>query len=353
MGVLEEPWELLKRLEKEPGVVQAEVLVAGPVMAKCRGLITTPFIRGVDEASSRRPMLVRDSLTAGEWLVGPDSLVVGEEWARRNQAWVGDVVSIYSPKNLQDRLADFPGEEEEDRGRNLFLPVDFVITGIYRTGFYEFDANYVFMQLEPAQELYGLGTAVHAIVLTVEDPMAVLAMEQRIGPTLPEGIRIRSWMRSHRTLLEAVVMERRVMWIIVSLVLVVSAFGLCSTLIVITVQKRRAIGTMIAMGATVAQVGGVFTCFGLIAGVMGSVAGVGGALLTLRYLNEISAFLSQVLHQDLFPPDVYHFSGIPVSMDPLLVLTVAASALVVSVGAALVPAWMATRVQPSMALRNE
>ena len=164
-----------------------------------------------------------------------------------------------------------------DASRKTFpLPEEPIIRGIFQTGQFDYDLNFMLVSTEKAQELWGMADAVHGIAVRVKDLDQAVIVKDELNRTLPPDLRARTWMDDNQDLFNAVATERVVMAVILYLVMIVAAFGLCSTLITTTVQKSREIGLMKALGANDFQVCNVFLLNGLVIGILGSVSGTLG-----------------------------------------------------------------------------
>jgi lipoprotein-releasing system permease protein len=152
---------------------------------------------------------------------------------------------------------------------------------------------------------------------------------------------------------EAIRLERNVMFFLLFFIIVVAAFGIMSTLITVTVQKRREIGIMKALGANIAQIVWVFLAQGMVVGLFGTLIGLGLGMTLIRYRNEFSHWLASTLHIEIFPRQVYQFSSIPAEIIPIDVVKVCISAFLICSIAALIPAYFAARLDPVKALRYE
>jgi lipoprotein-releasing system permease protein len=178
-------------------------------------------------------------------------------------------------------------------------------------------------------------------------------IKDNLNRILPPQWRARTWMDDNKDLFNQIVVERVVMACILCLILIVAAFGLCSTLITVTIQKAREIGLMKALGASDSQVCAVFLFHGLVVGLAGSITGLAIGLFLLRNLNHVRDFLLYTFHIQVFPGSVYNLPEIPAVINPAQVTLIAISGVVFCVVAALIPAVSASRLAPARALRYE
>jgi lipoprotein-releasing system permease protein len=336
-------------IRQEPGVAGVSPSVVGPVLADTRGRISTPRIKGWDVATAETVVPLKECLIEGAWQPDPDHLVVGSEWARANRAEVGAEVNLLGPQQFKDLMAR---TNSPTAVRKIPLPRTFRVAGIFKTGMHDYDADYLLTDLATAQEIYAVTGSVHGIAIRLDHPDHASAVAERLRAKLGAGIRVLTWMDHNQRLFAAVAVERRVMSFLLFFVMAVAALGLSGTLITVTVQRAKVIGTLAALGATPGQIATVFTLYGVVVGVLGSVVGVMGAGLTLANRNTIADLIAKATGQELFPPEIYHFSSLPVKYDTGVFLGVAAAGLALSVLAALVPALAAARTEPAANLKR-
>ncbi|SDU24337.1 lipoprotein-releasing system permease protein [Verrucomicrobium sp. GAS474] len=350
-GIVEKYPDLLAKLEKEPEVLGAAPYVTGPIFTIFQGHTNAPMLRGIDPVAEERVLPLKKYLVAGEFELRGDSVLVGREWAWRNQAFVGDKVTVYGPRQLQGMTKT---SAKGGKPQEVVLPSELIITGIFETGLYEYDLNFLLTSLETAQYLYNLPDgSVHGIALRVPDPLRAGPVRDRINDHFPAPIHARTWSDMNRTLFTAIATEKTVMAFILFFIMIVAAFGLCSTLITITVQKAREIGLLKAIGARDGQILGIFVVHGLVVGCLGAVLGVAMAAVALYYRNPFRDFMGRRLGIDLFPPEVYNFSSLPAEVSFGQVGAIAGAAVVICMVAALIPALAAARLDPVEALRHE
>jgi lipoprotein-releasing system permease protein len=260
---------------------------------------------------------------------------------------VGDKVLIHSPKNIE--ILRSPNEKP----KTVYLPAEYTIIGIFSTGFFDYDFNFLILPLSEGQRLYDLGEGVHGIAIHLKDIKDVLAVQQELHQRLDPLIRVDSWMDLNRTLFSAVAVERRVMTFILFFIMIVAAFGLSGTTLTVVIQKSKEIGLIKALGGDDGQIMRIFTLYGLIVGILGAVAGVGLGAVMLAIRNDFSAFISNSMGVEMFPPEIYHFSEIPAVWSWGQVGWIAFSGVLLSALVSLIPAIVAARVDPARTLHYE
>lgn len=343
---------LAAKIQKDhPGeVLAASPYVSGPVLCQFANRITPQVIKGIPLEGEDAVLPLRHEIISGEYELRGQTILVGEEWAKRYMALPGDKVLLFGPVHMSSFMRSREGGKAP---KTIVLPSEYLITGIFRTGHFEYDMNYFITSLQNAQDLYNIGDNVHGINIRVRDPMQVTPLAMKLNKELKRPLVARTWMELNYTLFTAIATERTVMSFILFFIVIVAAFGLCSTLITITVQKSREIGALKAMGARDGQVLLLFAWHGLIVGMLGSLLGVSTGLLALHYRNPFRDLLDRRFHISVFPADIYNFTDIPSVTHPTSVAVIALAAIVICVVAALIPAGAAAKLQPARALRYE
>jgi len=339
--------KLVDMIRKQPDVVAASSFIRGPVLVEHAGMMTPAFIKSVPVDGDDPVLPLKQYLKMGDWELHGDSVIVGTEWSKRNAAFPGDKITIYGAAQVQSFL------HRNDKNAVMALPEEPIVRGVYQTGQFDYDLNYLLVSTELAQHIWGMSDAVHGVAVRIKDPNQAEEMKDRLNKLLPDTLHARTWMDDNRDLFNAIGVERVVMACILCLILMVAAFGLCSTLITVTVQKSREIGLMKALGANDAQVCGVFLFHGTVVGVVGAVGGTVLGLLILRYLNVIRDFLLYAFHIQVFSSSVYMLPEIPAVVNYPQIAIIAVSAVVTCVLAALIPAVSAAALAPARALRYE
>lgn len=353
-------WQpLLKQIRSTPSVVAAAPFVQGPVVVEFGNQRMTPVIRGIDPAQEAKVIDLAPFIVRGEMNLSGDTTVVGADLAVTLGVRVGDKITVYSPGKMGEVVDAIKTAEKDphalERVKALVLPRDLVVTGIFQSGRYAYDSNFLLVPLYVAQELYGMGDddAVTGLSVKTADPNRAGEVETALRKVLPEGAGAQTWEELNKTFFDAVAMERNVMFFLLLFIIVVAAFGIMNTLITVTVQKTREIGIMKALGATTSQIVWVFLGQGMVVGFFGNLAGLALGMTLIQYRNEFKDWLAQTLGIEVFPADVYQFSKIPAQVVPHDVAVICLSAFVICSLAALIPAYFAARLDPVKALRQE
>ena len=354
--------DLTVKIRNTPEVVATAPYIQGPVIAEFHNRRLAPMIRGVDPDEEEKVIPLRKFIKEGKLDLSGDTTVIGIELAQKLGVTVGDKVTIYSPGNLGvvlDKLKALEqkkGEEKDqavDDLREVVLPKELTVTGIFQTGQYLHDSEFLLVPVFIGQELYGLGDSLHGITVKTVDPYDAAHVKAEIEKFLPPNEYAQTWIEMNRQYFDAVRLERTVMAFLLFFIVVVAAFGIMNTLITVTVQKRREIGIMKAVGATIGQIMGVFLFQGMVVGVFGTLTGLGLGMTLIRFRNEFSRWLAHTLHIEIFPREVYQFSEIPAEVIPSDVVKICIAAFIICSLAALIPAYFAARVDPVKALRYE
>lgn len=345
--------EIMARIMTNPRVRGVAPFVQGKVLLETQpavggSMVDAPVVRGVD---ARREADVSDlpkSIKQGTFDLRGNGLIVGRELANNLGVRVGDRVAIYSPANLK-KMKDSRRSGKEESA----LPDEFTIKGVFDVGYYEFNANVVITSLANAQDLYELQDNVHGLQIMLHDPAQAELARRELQSALGLDYIVRTWMDDNSGILNALLVEKNVMFYLLFFIMIVAAFGITSAQITFVVQKTREIGVLKALGATNGQVRWLFLSQSLIVGVLGVVAGFGLGLLLLHYRNDFLDLMNRLTGFELFPRTIYAFDRLPALIVPSDIAIICGGSLFICLLAGLLPAWNAGRLQPVEALRNE
>ena len=363
-GSLLDDWRAVKaQVDKTPGVVASSPYVMGPVLAEANNRRYAPTVRGVDLALERNVIDLAGLMgkgSRGKFDLDGDKAVIGADLAKIYGVEVGDKLTIYSPKSVKavaDELEKLKGKPADEKKiaelRDMVSPAEVTITGIFNSGRYQYDSQFIFVPLYLAQELYETDGQVHGLAVRTSDPYHADRVRDALLQRLDPPLTAQTWIDLNAQFFDAVRTERATMFVILFVVLVVAAFCVAITLITVTVQKTREIGIMKAVGADVGQVVRVFLAQGMVVGVFGVITGVGLGIGILALLNPFKGLMERQFGIEVFARNVYGFGSIPYQLDPMYVTGICVGAFVICSLAALIPAYFAARLDPVKALRYE
>ena len=333
---------VLQQVRRVPGVTAAAPFVHTETMLQNRaGHVEGVILRGIDPGAAGAPItdVVRqiraDSLKFGATRSGLPPVLVGRALAERFGLYPGDVVNVLSPQASQ--LSPMGGYIPKIR--------KFEVSGSFRTGMYEYDNKFMYTPLAAAQDLAGLGTAATGIEIRVPDPMAASTVGREIERRLGFPYRAEDWQTMNSSLFQALKLEKFAMGVILMLIIIVAAFNIISTLVMVVTDKTREIGILKAIGMTRLQVLRVFLMQGLVIGIVGSLLGLVGGL-SLAWLIDRYNLIK-------IPGDVYFIDRLPVALEPADVMLIVALSILTSFAATVYPARQAASLLPIDAIRHD
>ena len=363
--------ETVKSIEQVDGVKFAVYFVEGQVLASGRGSSTGVTVRGMDEENLKKLTLLYNSAEQGGFDQWDDSkgVAIGYRLAQTLGVGIGDQVQIINPDGAMTPFGSTPQIRS------------YPVNAIFNLGMVEFDSFFMYMPLEPAQDYFKLFEdvlkpgqepldimatdaeidaayervpQVSAVEIFIDDPDAVGIMRQRLqnNPDMRPLV-LTDWQQRNQTFFSALQVERVVMFTILSMIILVAAFNIISSLIMLVKDKGADIAVLRTMGATRGAIMRIFSITGTAIGVIGTLVGLGLGLVVAANAEAIRSFISNLLGVALFPPEIFFLSSLPSRTDPVEVAIVVVMALALSFLATLYPAWRAAQYDPVEALRYE
>jgi len=333
--------DIVQKVKGIEGVVAATPFIFTQAMITSESNAHGIVLRGIDPATAGGVINIAttlkkgtlDSLGEKEDSSDQPGVFIGKELAQNLGVMLDDTVVVVSPTGVLAPMGLGPPMKK------------FKIKGIFDSGMYEYDTSLAYISLKSAQKFLNLGDAVSGVELKVRDLYGVKEIARKVQKELGFPFWTKDWMQMNRSLFAALKLERTVMFIILVLIVLVAAFGIVSTLIMVVMEKNKDIAILKSMGATARSIMRVFILEGLIIGVFGTALGLIGGYVICRILAAYQ-FIS-------LPRDVYYISHLPVKMNGMDFLLIALSAMGISFLATLYPSWQASRLDPAEALRYE
>ena len=227
------------------------------------------------------------------------------------------------------------------------------IAALFEVGMYEYDSSFVFMPLPAAQVFFKHPNAISNLEVFVDDPDDAVAIGRDVSKALKGGARIHDWQRVNASFFNAIQVERNVMFLILTLIIVVAAFNIISSLIMLVKDKGKDIAILRTMGATRGTIMRIFFIAGASVGILGTLTGFGLGLAFTKNIETIRQWIQGLTGTDLFAAEIYFLSQLPAVVDPSEVVAVVLMGLGLSFLATLYPAWRAAKIDPAEALRYE
>ncbi|HXQ22724.1 MAG TPA: lipoprotein-releasing ABC transporter permease subunit [Candidatus Acidoferrales bacterium] len=340
---------VVQQIEKVPGVAAAAPFVYGQVMLSAQQNVTGAVVRGVTP-SSEGVIDLQHHLKEGDindlgklrdvpleegknGTVQLPGLIVGKDVARQLGLLIGDPVNVISPIATPTAVGMVPRVKR------------FVVVGVFDSGMPEYDASLVYMDLASAQKFLDLDDTVTGIEARVTDIYQATGVANRIRDLLGFPYRVRDWMEINHNLFSALKLEKTVYFIVLLLIVLVAAFNIVATLIMVVMEKRKDVAILKSMGATRAGVGRIFVYKGMIIGTVGTLLGNAAGYLACLLLKRYQ-FIE-------LPKDVFYVNTVPVKMYPEYFIAVTAASLLICLLATVYPARQAARLAPVDVIRYE
>jgi lipoprotein-releasing system permease protein len=340
-GAFTEYRQILKEVEKTEGVEAATPFILSQIMLRAKHGAAGAVLRGIDPKSAGRVMKTLQKLDLPDPAAvtsSPDAvphvpgIVLGRELARNLRVEKGDVIHLIALRGSLSPIGHLPAMKQ------------FRVTGFFESGMYEYDQTFAYINIKDAQKITRIGDAVEGLDIRVTDLYDARNIAQRIVAKLGLPYWAQDWMQMNRNLFKALKLERRVMFIILVLIILVAAFNIASSLIMMVMGKTRDIAILKAMGATERSIRKIFVFNGMVIGSIGTILGLCLGLIVCAVLKRYN------IHE--LTGDIYYFTTtLPVKLEFTDVVSIIGAALLICFFATLYPALQAAKLSPVEAIR--
>jgi len=341
-GTLPDVNRTLAEVRKNPAVVGAAPFVAAQSLLARGDDMRGAIVRGIDPALEGQvtDLAVTNKAALDKLQAGQFGVVLGAELARNMGVREGDAVTMIAPGGQVTPAGVVPRLKQ------------MTVVGTFDSGHFEYDSGLALVNMEDAERLFRLDGPT-GVRLKLRDLNKAREVAAQLTTQLSGDFLIRDWTQQNRTWFAAVQLEKRMMFIILTLIVAVAAFNLVSTLVMTVTDKRADIAILRTLGASPASIMGIFVVQGAAVGVIGTLAGLLGGLLIAFNIDVIVPALEHLLHASFLPRDIYLISRMPSDPQANDIVPIAVISLVLAFVATLYPSWRASRVNPAEALRYE
>jgi lipoprotein-releasing system permease protein len=341
-GTLDNFGSLDQQIREIPDVVAVRPQVEGQVLASTPKISAGVLVRGIRaEDIATQPMLARGIDSDALPQFSGDSVIVGDRLAARLGLQVGDQITLLSPNGNATAFGTMPRIKS------------YKIAGVFDLGMIQYDNNMILMPLPAAQLFFNTGEGVTSLEVFARDPDHLDAVRRAIGAIMGPTSRIVDWRQTQASYINAIEVERNVMFLILTLIILVAAFNIVSGMIMMVKDKGRDIAILRTMGATRGMILRIFMLSGASIGLIGTFLGFVIGVEFAAHIEAIRQFVQGIIGRDLFSAEIYFFTQIPARIYASDVITVVAIAFALSFLATLYPSWRAARLDPVEALRYE
>jgi lipoprotein-releasing system permease protein len=324
------------------GVIEVTPIIEGQVMATGKKGASGAVVRGFRKDDLIARSIVAENIKGGSFgNFDKNSIIIGVRLARKLGIGIGHDVTLISPKGNVTAFGTVPRMKK------------YKVAATFEIGMYEYDSGFIFMTLSAAQTYFKMPEAISNLEISVVHPDKALAIGRNIPPLTDKPLRVHDWQRANASFFNAIQVERNVMFLILTLIIVVAAFNIISSMIMLVKDKGRDIAILRTMGASRGAIMRIFFLSGASVGVIGTFGGFAMGISFANNIENIRQWFQGLTGTELFAAEIYFLSQLPAVVDSAEVVAVVSMGLGLSFLATLYPSWRAARIDPAEALRYE
>ena len=335
--------QIINKISDIKNVIAVTPHLEGQALAKSKSIVSGVIIRGVNWSDLAAKKILWKSLTqlTIDNYKNNEDIIIGYRLAQRLNVNVGDFISLISPNGMETALGILP------------IKQNFKIGGFFDIGMYEYDNNFIFIPWKKAELFFSTKNIAHGIEIFLKDEEFTSSVSSNVKNKLGNELLVIDWKKRNSAFMSALAVEKNVMFIILSLIILVAAFNIISSMIMLVQTKKSDIALMRTMGASKYVIIRIFVLTGSIIGLLGTFAGTILGVVISSNIEAIRNFLTTILGSELFSAEIYFLSKLPSDIYINEVIMVICVSIFLTLFASVFPAWKASRISPAEALRYE
>ena len=342
-GTLQNWQSVTGKIMQNKHVLQSAPYVDGQALISFDGNVSGVLLRGIEPKLEANVDSIGKHMISGRENLAPGKfdVVIGQDLAKQLGVAVGDRITVVTPDGQITPAGTIPRLKQ------------FTITGIFNLHMYEYDSSLILINMQDAQVLLKMGSGVSGIRLMVDDVMQTQKIKDELEQSLPDNIVVTDWIEQHQNYFSAVELEKKMMFVILTLIVAVAVFNLVSTLVMTVNDKKADIAILRTMGASKKNIRNIFMLQGGLSGIVGTVSGTILGLLLATYIGNIVHVVELITGSKLINSDVYMIDYLPSQINFADVVSIFIVAIILSIIATIYPSQNAAKIDPAEALRYE
>ena len=335
--------EIVHQILDVNNVIAVTPHLEGQALAKTKSAVTGVILRGTNWSDLAAKKLLWNSLDKSTFnnFKNKKNIIIGYRLAQRLNIKIGEYVTLVSPNGMETALGTLP------------IRQNFTVGGFFDVGMYEYDNNFIFLPWEKAETFLSVKNIAHGIEIFLKNQNLTSSVYDDLNDKLDKELYIVDWKKRNASFMKALAVEKNVMFVILTLIIIVAAFNIISSMIMLVQSKKADIALLRTMGASKYLIMRIFLLTGSIIGIFGTLIGTILGVVFAYNIQEIRNFISQILGEELFSAEIYFLSQLPSKINFDEVLTVASISICLTLIASLFPAMKAAKISPAKALRYE